>query len=417
MKHIGVYCTNNINKNQLIQAIRGNKLFPNFCNLIGLKGEVYSSITIDAYIEEEYKHGSVVISSEANPTLEEMSSGQQRMALANYIFKQMPDYVILDDIQDNVDAQTLSHLHQLLAKHGLECLYIQILSRIDDALPYLSQVIEIDNFMGITGIFSQQEFLSGHANEIEPTHLKLPQLFSEIPYFNPLVTMQNVMVAYDLKPILNKIDWTIKAGEFWELRGPVGSGKSTLLSMIIGDNPKAFGQDIYLFGRKKGSGESVWDIKRNIGYFYPKMMQLFSRETSIENMIVSGFYDSIGLYVKPTDSHQKIAKEWVEILGQDYKNKKFQSLSPGQQRIVLVIRAIVKQPPLLILDEPTVGLDEYNIQLFLSMVKAIAQTKKVAIIFVSHRKETGLQADYIYELQPTENGSVFKITKNERIIE
>lgn len=417
MKHIGVYCTNNINKNQLIQAIRGNKLFPNFCNLIGLKGEVYSSITLDAFIEEEYKHGSVVISSEANPTLEEMSSGQQRIALANYIFKQMPDYVILDDIQGNVDAQTLSHLHELLDKNSRECLYIQIFSRIDDALPYLSQVIEIDNFMGITGIFSQQEFLSANPPRSIFPHFKFPQLFSEIPYFNPLVTMQSVTVAYDTKPVLNKIDWTIKAGEFWELRGPVGSGKSTLLSMIIGDNPKAFGQDIYLFGRKKGSGESVWDIKRNIGYFYPKMMQLFSRETSIENMIVSGFYDSIGLYVHPKDSHSKIAKEWVEIIGQDYKNKKFQSLSPGQQRIVLVIRAIVKQPPLLILDEPTVGLDEYNIQLFLSMVKAIAQTKKVAIIFVSHRKEPSLQADYIYELQPTENGSVFKITKNERIID
>ena len=138
-------------------------------------------------------------------------------------------------------------------------------------------------------------------------------------------------------------------------------------------------------------------------------MQLFSRETSIVNMIVSGFYDSIGLYKKPTDLQRRIAKNWIESLGPDYSNKSFNDLSPGQQRIVLVIRAIVKQPPLLILDEPTVSLDNYNAQLVVSLVHAIAQTKQIAIIFVSHRRENGLQADSIFELQPSEYGSVGKI--------
>jgi len=415
MKHIGIYCPNTINKKQLIQAIRKNFLSSFFFNLIGLRGEVYSSIKVDEIIEEEYKHDRTVIASESNSPFEEMSSGQQRLALANYIFRQNPQYVILDDIQSNVDAQTLSVLYELFDKHSNACSYIQLFSRVEDVLPSVSQVIEIDGSLNISKIFSQQEFLL-HQREHSPEKpvLNFIQLFTKIPYFNPLVTMQNVTVSYGTNPVLSKIHWTLNAGEFWELRGPIGSGKSTLLSMIIGDNSKAYGQDIYLFGRKKGSGESVWDIKKNIGYFYPKMMQLFSRETSIENMIVSGFYDSIGLYVKPTDSHRKIAKQWIESLGLEYRNKSFNDLSPGQQRVVLVIRAIVKQPPLLILDEPTVSLDNYNAQLVVSMVHAIAQTKKIAIIFVSHRREDGLQADNIFELQPSEYGSVAKITQTPR---
>lgn len=411
MNHLGIYCKNTVDKKKLIQGIEENVLLSNFYNLEGMRGEVLSSIAIDTFIEEEFKHSNILITSEANSTLEEMSSGQQRMALANYIFKQKPEFVILDDIQGNVDNETLSHLHQLLDHRSKECLYIQIFSRIDDVLPYISKVVELDISFEITGVYTQQEFIAIHANQTKPHYFQFPQLLSEIPYFNPLLTMENVSVAYGTKPVLTNINWSIKPGEFWELRGPIGSGKSTLLSMIIGDNPKAFGQDIYLFGRKKGSGESVWDIKKNIGYFYPKMMQLFSRETSIENMIVSGFYDSIGLYVKPTDTNREIAREWIETLGADYKNKTFQKLSPGQQRIVLVIRAMVKQPPLLILDEPTVGLDDYNIQLFISMVQEIAHTKKIAIIFVSHRKEVGLKADNILDLIPSENGSFSRITK------
>ncbi|WP_147676730.1 ATP-binding cassette domain-containing protein [Algibacter pacificus] len=413
MKHIAIYCSNTIDKKQLIQHIEKNFLSPFICKLTELQGEVYSSITIDKFINEAYKHDKIFISTDSDTTFEEMSSGQQRIALAKFIFKQNPDYVIIDDICSNVDKQTLSMVYKLFEEYLNTCLYIQIFSRINDILPYVSQVIEIDNVMGISNVFTQHEFLLKHTltdvskkNEYTVSHL-----LSEVPYFDPLVTMQNVTVAYRTKPVLHKVKWTIKAGEFWELRGPIGSGKSTLLSMIIGDNPKAYGQDMHLFGRKKESGESVWEIKKHIGYFYPKMMQLFNRETSIENMIISGFYDSIGLYIKPLDWQRKVAKEWMENLGIDYNKKNFHELSPGQQRIILIIRAIVKQPPLIILDEPTVGLDDYNISLFVSIINAIAQTKKIAIIFVSHRKEVGLQADYLFELQPTEYGSISKITK------
>ena len=111
-----------------------------------------------------------------------------------------------------------------------------------------------------------------------------------------LVELHSVSVKYGNKQVLSDINWTIRKGEFWQLTGPNGAGKSTLISMITGDNPKAYGQNMILFGRRKGSGETIWDIKRQIGYFTPIMIQQFSRSESVENMIISGLNDSVGLY-------------------------------------------------------------------------------------------------------------------------
>jgi molybdate transport system ATP-binding protein len=211
--------------------------------------------------------------------------------------------------------------------------------------------------------------------------------------------------------VLHNLSWTLRPGEFWQLKGPNGSGKSTLLSMIIGDNPKGYGQDMYLFGRKKGSGESIWEIKRQIGYFYPKMTLLFSRNDSVEDMVISGLVDSVGLYAKPTDWQRYVANQWLNVLGNDFKHKKFYQMTSGQQRILLVVRALVKRPPLLILDEPTVGLDEYNTQLCIQLIELIARQGKVAIVYVSHRDESFSLPCNVMELVPGKEGSTAKIWK------
>jgi len=161
-----------------------------------------------------------------------------------------------------------------------------------------------------------------------------------------------------------------------------------------------------LFGRKKGSGETIWDIKKQIGYFTPAMTLQFTHEDSVENMIISGLVDSVGLYTKPTDLQRRIANAWLQVLGPGFRDKAFNSLSFGQQRILLVVRAMVKHPPLLILDEPTVGLDDENAQLFINLISAIASQRKVTIIYVSHRMEPALKPDHIFALEPTSEGSI-----------
>jgi molybdate transport system ATP-binding protein len=180
--------------------------------------------------------------------------------------------------------------------------------------------------------------------------------------------------------------------------------------MITGDNPKGYGQNLTLFGIKKGSGESVWTIKENIGYVTPSMTDLFSTRHTLEQMLISGFYDSIGLYVYPTDSEVRTAKSWLKLIGmENLTDKLFCMLSAGQQRMALVVRAMIKHPPLLILDEPIAGLDDYHSLLVVSLINKIAEESNTAILYVSHQDEEGLFPQKIFELIPTENGSIGRV--------
>ena len=178
-------------------------------------------------------------------------------------------------------------------------------------------------------------------------------------------------------------------------------------SLITGNSPKGYGQDLVLFGNKKGSGESVWEIKAKIGYFTPTMTQQFERQDSIEQMIISGFFDSVGLYIYPSDRQVQLAREWLKLIGmyQD-KQQPFRMFPEGKQRMILIARAMVKHPPLLILDEPTVGLDDEMAALFTALINKIAAESKTSILYVSHKQEPGLSPGKIFELIPTDNGSI-----------
>ena len=177
--------------------------------------------------------------------------------------------------------------------------------------------------------------------------------------------------------------------------------------MITGENPKGYGQELYIFGQKKGSGESVWDIKKNIGYFTPSMTDKFTGYHSVEFMIISGLTDSIGLYSRPTEAQLRIAKEWLLLLQMwPLKDTLYNNLTMGQKRLVMCARAMIKHPALLIFDEPTASLDDESALLFVALVNKFAKESESTIIFVSHRKEPGLTPDRIYELQLTDQGSL-----------
>jgi molybdate transport system ATP-binding protein len=163
---------------------------------------------------------------------------------------------------------------------------------------------------------------------------------------------------------------------------------------------------------KKGTGETIWDIKKQIGYFTPAMIQQFKKHDSVENMIISGLMDSVGLYVQPTDLQKDLAQSWLRMLGDSFYGKTFQQLSLGQQRMVMVVRALIKHPPLLILDEPTIELDEANSQLFIDMINKIVAEKKISIIYVSHRDELDLKPEKIFELKKSNFGFTGVVTRN-----
>ena len=404
--NIGLYLSNTSNKKHIIRQIMDNQFLQPYIDLSALRGALHSTITIDKLIDDELRHDHFVIQTAENKSLESMSSGQQKKALLSYLIAQKPDYILLDDVYSNIDKETQLAITQSLAELSETTVLIQLFFRKRDVLPCMDIVLSVNERNEIGKEQTATEFLTANQNQENVPHIfALPKQYAENHVdVDPLIQLNSISVYYGEKEVLDKLSWEIRKAEFWQLVGPNGSGKSTLITMISGDNPKAYGQDMMLFGRKKGSGETIWDIKRQIGYFTPSMINQFTRDDSVENMIISGLMDSVGLYVVPSDLQKDMAKAWIEMLGPRFRNKSFQSLSIGQQRMVMVARAMVKHPPLLILDEPTIELDDENSQLFIEMVNAIAAEKQVAIIYVSHRDEENLKPERIFELVPSEKG-------------
>ena len=409
--NIGLFLKNSSDKNHIIEEILGNRFLRKFFDLCFLQGGLYSSLSINRFIDEELRHDHFIIQTDKNPGLYSMSSGERKKALLKYLINQKPDFLILDDVYSNIDAETQKSVTNDLIKLGKSILLIQIFFRKKDVLSCINKVLTINENNKIVNEQSFHDFTrSDSLLEIDSHPVRIPRFYhNSIRLPSNLVELYSVSASYGKKRVLNNISWTIKKNEFWQLSGPNGSGKSTLVSMLTGDNPFGYGQNIILFGRKKGTGESIWDIKQKIGYFSPAMIHRFYHNDSVENMIVSGFKDSVGLYSRASNMQQDIANRWIELLNLKNGKQKFNQLSTGRQRMVMVARAMVKHPPLLILDEPTIELDDENSSLFVEMINAIRAEYSTAIIYVSHREEKGLKPDKIFELIPAAEGFTGKI--------
>jgi len=400
--HKAIYISNKDDKQELIELVMSGVLVANLQNK---KGALFSEFTINKFIDEEVRHDHFYITTPTENSLQKSSEGERKKALLRHLISRNPDFMVVDNVFGNLDTASQKHIVEELTQLSLKIPIIQITNRKKEVLPFFSEVYRWQQDCLLPII----DFNTVPETKASPFVGSLPKYVgSNLERINPLVVFKNVTVRYGDRTIVKDISWEIKTGEFWQLVGPNGAGKSTLLSMIFGDNPKAYNQDITLFGMKKGSGESVWDIKKYIGYFSSEILQGFMRGETIENMIISGFYDSFGLYKYPSEAQIAMAKQWLEILGMYHiKNKSFLFLSRGHQRLVLIARAIIKQPPLLILDEPTNGLDDVDANLFCHLINKIATETPTAILYVSHRQEDQLIApDFIYELQPSETGSV-----------
>lgn len=382
-----------------------------FPELNGKTGALFSNVSLSDYIKEEYLHDKFTLTQNPSRSIRSMSSGEQKKALLEHLLKKNPNFIIIDNPFDALDPESVNRLKNRLYELSKECSIIQIFKRKSDLLPFITKALRIDSGKIVfSGNIS--EYLSIYESN------KLPDFQGEIPPpFEPietcsheLIRFADVCVNYQEKAVLHNINWTVKKGEFWQLKGPNGSGKTTILSMINGDNTKAYGQNIVLFGKQKGTGENIWQTKKKIGYYTPSITELFSRRHTAEQMAVSGFLDSIGLYNKPSLKQTQLAHHWLEMLGlKDCRQKAFIELSQVQQRLVLIARAMVKHPPLLILDEPSNGLDDQSATLVTTLINKMASESATAIIYVSHRKEPNLEPNYIFELIPGSEGSTGSI--------
>jgi len=405
-KSYAILTQNNSNTDQLVHNLLKNQPVDGLNELQMLRGLLFSRSEINRYMDEEDRHDIKILTKGSKQPLKTMSSGEQKKALLNYLLEQDPDFLVLVNPFDNLDVATQHKLKEQLSDIASNKVLVQLMGRLDDILPNTTDYFKLDGD-NLHPYESSDSFWAENKMESINFNGAIPPPLAPVEVENiELVSFKKVSVSFDGRQILNQIDWTIKKGEFWQLIGPNGSGKSTLLSMITGDSHKGYGQHLTIFGQKKGSGESVWDLKQKIGYYAPAITDKFRGYHSLENMIISGLHDSIGLYVQPTDREKQLANQWLELLQlNDRKNDYFRDLSTGNKRLVMMARSMVKHPPLLILDEPTAGLDDTSANLFVSLVNKIAKESETAIIFVSHRKEPELAPEYIFELHPSEKGS------------
>lgn len=221
-----------------------------------------------------------------------------------------------------------------------------------------------------------------------------------------LIEMNNVNVGWGEHKVLENLTWALHKNEHWLIRGPNGSGKTTFLELITGDNMQVFCNDIKLFGKKRGSGETIWDIKKNLGIVSYRLHVEYRMVggTRLQDVIVSGFKDSIGLYEAPSDVQTGAALKWLALGGFEGREcESFSSLSYGEQRAILILRAAVKNPPVLILDEPCHGLDESYRQKILDLLEVVAQSGSTTLLHVTHDPTEVLEAErHILELHPGE---------------
>ena len=227
------------------------------------------------------------------------------------------------------------------------------------------------------------------------------------PQGETLIEMNNVNVGWDDHKVLVNLTWALHKGEHWLIRGPNGSGKTTFLELITGDNMQVYCNDVRMFGIRRGSGETMWDIKAKLGIVSYRLHVDYRQVggTSLRDVIISGFRDSIGLYEQATDVEISAAMKWLALGGfAGRENEMFSSLSYGEQRAVLILRAAVKCPPVLILDEPCHGLDDDYRTKILDLLETVAASGTTTLLHVTHESDEVLPCEkHILELRPGES--------------
>lgn len=318
-----------------------------------------------------------------------LSNGEtRRMLLAKSLLKK-PRVLMLDNAFSGLDVHSREVLRHALSELASEGVTVIMATTATEIPPCITHVMELEAGRIIKTMPVQQFYANaGHPHLPAPDVDKLAHFgHPDFTDFQYALDLRGIKVKYHDQLILDHVSWKIAKGEKWALSGPNGSGKSTLLSIITADNPQRFANDFDLFDQKRGGiGASIWDIKQKIGHVSPELHLYFPRNTIVFKTIASGFFDATGIFFKKLTAIQtERVHEVAELLHvHQLIEKDFSQLSKGQQRMVLLARALVKNPPLLILDEPCQGLDTEAIDYFKSVVNAICETNERTLIYVSH---------------------------------
>ncbi|NVK31239.1 MAG: molybdate ABC transporter ATP-binding protein ModF [Gammaproteobacteria bacterium] len=322
-----------------------------------------------------------------------LSTGETRKVLLVRALSSKPEMLVLDEPFDGLDVDSHAALQHHLKALSETLPIVMVLNRLDERPEFVTHMALVRDGVLVetcaredkAAVEHIEQLLHIQMGDIEVPRGKRNPKLSPLNPDDPLVRLRNARVAYTDNVVFEGLEWTINPGEHWQLSGPNGSGKTCLLSLITGDHPQCYVNDIFVFGMQRGQGESIWQIKEYIGYVSTALQWQHRVSVSARNVIISGFYDSIGLYSKASDEERAIADQWLALLGlQSQANTPYNSLSFGAQRMLLIARAMVKHPPLLILDEPCLGLDELNRHKVLALIERICADNQTTVLYVNH---------------------------------
>ena len=352
----------------------------------GLRNELYRMFNLEGVLDK------YIIS---------LSSGELRKFQLTRTLLTEPRVLIMDNPFIGLDNTTRNSLKELLEKltQTTELTVILVLSKYDDIPEFITHVVPVKQ-LKVKEKLTRDKFLKSiyTTTKVLPQNqeewiLNLPQKDISAISFYPqnggeILNFQDVSIQYGNRTILKNINWTVCEGERWALQGENGAGKSTLLSLVCADNPQSYACNISLFGHRRGTGESIWQIKKHIGYVSPEMHRAYLRDLPAIDIVASGLSDSVGLYTRPRPEQRDICHRWMEVFGIGHlKDNTFLRLSSGEQRLCLLARAFVKDPELLILDEPLHGLDLTNRKRVREVIRAFCQRKHKTLVMVTHYQD------------------------------
>lgn len=321
-----------------------------------------------------------------------LSNGETRRLMIAAALLKCPTILLFEKPLMGLDNETKARFDKIMSAitvSGTQVIMSTNALEIPSTMTHIAQVVGKEIVaQGIKGHVQIVKMSDGIDDTLSPDKknvLSSLLVGSKVLENESIIRMNNVNIQYGNKTILKDIDWEVVSGEAWAIKGHNGAGKSTLLSLINGDNPQAYSNDIILFGRKRGSGESIWDIKKEIGYVSPEFHQYFPKYQNPLQIILSGLFDTVGLFRKPTEKQVTIATKWLELFDlAKGKQQPFWRLSPDQQRLCLLARALIKNPKLLILDEPVQSLDTVQRDFFKAVIDHIHHSSHTTILYVSH---------------------------------
>ncbi|HEY4063771.1 MAG TPA: ATP-binding cassette domain-containing protein [Puia sp.] len=344
----------------------------------------------------------------------QLSNGENKRVQLAIALLEDPELLILDNPFLGLDTEGRAALHHIIDELAARGVQLLLITGAQELPASITHVAQLDHgkwvFRGTKADFHPG---SGAQGPVRLDKQILDRLRDEAMEgdadFPVAVKMVNTTVRYGEAVILDNINWEVKKGQRWSISGPNGAGKSTILSLITADNPQAYANEIWLFGRRRGSGESIWDIKRKIGFVSPELHLYFDYSAGCFEVIASGLFDTIGLFRQLTPEQEETVSLWIRLLSlEELKHKRLAQLSTGQQRMVLLARALIKNPPMLILDEPCQGLDDEQTASFRGLIDALCRAFDTTLLYVSHyRQELPDCIDHFLQL---EKGVVLAIT-------